>query len=239
MPNDVPDWSTQIIRPDTVPSGAPWAYGTGTSTKNFTILKGTHVFTLVIPDFSHVSLVTVTGASTGQTYLKEYPILDILPRPYYMIVSSEIEPNVTVSITASAGATLYAASVGDVPAVAIAQAEALPWQAANQPPQPVNIPYTGAGGTAVILPAPAAPRSLWLHSMSLNWSVVAANTNGIFETTAGNPLINDVGATELSQRTFEFHGGKLPSGDGLQFLGVGAAAASASTILGTLNYSVF
>lgn len=239
MTNDVPDWSTQIIRPDTTPSGSPWTYGATGGSQNFTILKGSHVFTVVVPDFSHVSLVTVTGVTSGQVYLKAYPIQDILPRPYYVIISSEIDSSVTVAVTATASATLYAASVGDVPAVAIAQQEALPWQASNQPPAPVNLPYPGAAGTVLLIAAPSSPKSLWLHSISLNWSVVAANTNCTFETTAGNPLIQDVGATELSQRYYSFHGCKLPSGEGVQLLGVGAAAASASTLLGSITYSAY
>ena len=46
---------TSFSLPPTVPAGSPWVYPIGTTTKNFPILKGSHVFTVVVPDVANVS----------------------------------------------------------------------------------------------------------------------------------------------------------------------------------------
>lgn len=240
MSNDVPDWSVQVIRPDTLPADAPWVFGVGAVSQSFPVLKGSHVFTIVIPHYQNVSILNVTGDTTGQLYLTAYPDTAILPRPYYLIISSEIDSSVTVKMTTTGTGTLYAASVGDVPAVAIAQAEALPWQAANLPPGPMPFGYPGAAGVVTIIAAPATTdESIWLHSISYNWSPVAASTNGKFQDGAGNEIIADTGATDLTQRRHELHGAKLTNGKSLQFVGVGAGAVNASFVSGTVVYSIF
>lgn len=239
MTNDVPDWSTQIIRPDTIPAGSPWPYPTGTTIKNFPVLKGSHVFTVVVPDSTNVSFVQVIGHTSGITYLTAYPPTDYLHRPYYLIVSSEIDATLDVSVTATVSGTLYAASVGDVPAVAIAQQSALPWQAPNRTPAMIAMGYPGSGAATVVLASPGAGKSLWLHSMTYRWTSVAGNCFGKWQSTGGTDMIWEAGATMLDPVYYSLHGVQLPQNEGFQFLGQGSGAVNASFLQGTIVYSVF
>lgn len=239
MPNDIPDWSTQIIRPDTVPAGSPVSLSVGTTITDFTVLKGSHVMTVIVSNYSDVTFIQAIGTTTNVTYLEAYPVVDGLPRPYYLLISSEIDATVAISVTCTSAVTLYVASVGDVPAVAVAQQPALPWQAPNRTPVLIAVGYPGSGNSVSILPAPPAGQALWLHTMTVRWSAIAANTFGKFQTSAGGDLIWDAGATTVDSLFFDFRGSELPEHEGLIFLGQGSAAANASFLQGTITYSIF
>lgn len=239
MPNDVPDWTTQVIRPDVTPSGSPWAYSSGTSMMSFAISRGVHVLAVLVPDFTHVSSLLVKGVTSGVTYLQSYPNDSIVPRPFYAVVAPEVDSFVSVSIVASAGNTLYVTNVADPIAVAIAQADAQPWQAPNLPPVPISFGYPGAAGNAVVIPAPAAPQSIWLHGMTYRWNIVTANSFGAWFTTGGLEIWADPGANDLTQRSVDYRGTKLPVATGLEFTGQGGAAVNSCFAQGTISYSVY
>ncbi|HEX3513863.1 MAG TPA: hypothetical protein VHT26_07680 [Trebonia sp.] len=239
MPLDVPDWSTQIIRPDTVPAGAPKVLTAGTTITPFTVLKGSHVVTVVVSNYSSTSFIQVIGATSNVTYLEAYPNVDGLPRPYYLLISTEIDAVINVSVTCSATITLYVASVGDVPAVAVAQAPAQPWQAPNRTPGLIAMGYPGSGVSTTVLASPGAGKSLWLHSMTLRWTAVVANCFGKWQDTAGTDMIWEPGATTLDSLFYDFKGTELAQNVGFRFLGQGSAAANASFLQGTIVYSVF
>lgn len=239
MANDLPDWAIQIIRPDDVPAGSPWTYGSAGGTKNFTIAKGSHILCVMVSDFTHVSEILMTGGTSTVEYLRARPFTSIVPRPYYAIVTSAVDVSVTLTVTASQAGTIYLANVHDPVAVAIAQQEAQPWQAPNIPPAPLSFGYPGAAASSIVIPAPAAPLSVWLHSLSYRWNTVTANTFGIWQTTGGLEIIADPGANDLTQRPYEFHGAKLPVAVGLEFTGQGAAAASSAFIQGSVAYAVY
>lgn len=239
MTNDVPDWSTQIIRPDTVPAGSPATITAGTTITPFTVLKGSHVVTIVVSSYSSVSFIQVIGATSGVTYLQAYPSVDGLPRPYYLLISTEIDAVINVSVTCSATITLYVTSVGDVPAVAVAQQPALPWQAPNRVPGLIAFGYPGASASVTILATPGAGKSLWIHKIQGRWTSVVANTFGKFQTSASGDLVWEPGATMINPIEYDFGGAELPQNTGLIFLGQGSAAANASFFQGMVTYSIF
>lgn len=239
MPVDLPDYSSVIYRPDDVLTGSPWSYSSGTNTKTFPIPVGSHIVAVLLPGYTTVSNLLVTGSTSTVQYINAYPNDSIVPRPFYGIVSSAVDTSITVKITASSSGTAYLTTIHDPVAVAIAQADAQPWQSANLPPVPISFGYPGNGGTSVVITAPAAPQSVWLHSFSYRWNVVTANSFGIWQTTGGLEICADPGANDLTQRPYEGHGTKLPVATGLEFVGQGAAAVNSCFAQGMITYSVY
>lgn len=239
MAVDLPDYSSAIYRPDDVLAGSPWTYGSTGGTKTFAVTTGTHIISVLVPDYTHVSSLVMTGSTSTVTYLRAYPNDSIVPRPFYAIVESAVDTQVSITVVASQASTLYISGVHDPVAIAIAQADAQPWQSPNLPPVPISFGYPGSGGTSTVITAPTAPQSVWIHSFSYRWNVVTANSFGIWQSSGGLEICADPGANDLTQRPYEGHGTKLPVGTGLQFVGQGSAAVNSCFAQGMVTYSVY
>lgn len=239
MPNDLPDWTNVVARPQVQLPGSPWAYASGGATKTFTLAADTSILGVLLPDSGNVTLLTVTGTTSGVVYLSVNPVAVKFPPFFYTIIHAAVDPQVSVSIAAGAPNTAYLSSIPDpVAAIATAQNPA-PWQAPNQAPAPVFFGNPGAGNNTTVIAAPANGAAIWLHALAWQWSATDANLTGYWQTSDGTVIHRDTAAKDTAIRPLRFSGVKLGDGLALQYHQVGSTAASTVTAFGSVAYAVY
>jgi len=237
--NDLPDWATVIARPDTILTGSPMAYVSGSTSGTFAMPTGVHLLSIVLPGFANITNILVTGTSTGVRYFEESPNENIYQAQYYVLIPAGADTSVTVTISAGAPGNAYLTGVSDTVAVAALPQNPAPWEAPNRPPVKVVFANPGSGATVTIIPAQPNSQSIWLHSFEWTWTAVAANVFGNWQDSTPVVIGSDTAAVTASPRFMDWKGAKLTAGASFQFIQTGSAAANTASCLGTLTYSAF
>lgn len=236
---DMPDWTAVVARPQTQLAGSPWSYAATTNTKSFTVAPDCSIVSVLLANPLGVSALSIVGGVSGATYLNVNPSLNNVNLYYPSIINSAVDTTVTITITASAPGTAYVSSIPDpIAAVALAT-EPLPWQAANKPLLTLDFGNPGLNNTVTLIANPPVGQAVYLHSMQWLWSVANTQCFGVWQQVGGLELGADNAGGSISPRFMEFHGVKLTSGAGLQFLQKGSLAAGSSFCNGWLAYSVY
>lgn len=239
MANDLPDWSSTVYQPDVPITGSPITYIAGFTTVTLAVPSGVHILNVVLPGFPNISLITVTGASSGVTYLAEVPNENIFQKQYFVLIPQLVDTSVVVDITAGAGGTAYVSGMLAPVAVAALPQNPAPWQAPNRPPVAFTFANPGQNLTATIISAPINSMSIWLHGMTWTWSAAAAALHGNFQDSSGLRACYDVAAAQGAGRFQDFGGSKLSPGDAFQYFQDGSAAVGTAQCYGSIAYSVF
>lgn len=239
MPNDQPDWTTSVSRLQYQLTGSPWNYPTGTTLKNFPVLPGTAVIGILLPQFGLVSSLIVKGHVSGVFYLDVNPQVLQYPDVFYITVHSAVDTSIDVTITTTAGFTVYISSIPDPVASNVVFGQPAPWQAPNQPPLSVLVTNPGSGNSVVIIPNPLVGQSVFLHSFEWQWSAGPAGLFGLWQDNSGVSFGVDNPAANNNPKYMDWKGAKLTTGFGMGFLQTGTAAAGTVTLDGTITYSVF
>jgi len=239
MPNDQPDWTSVVARPQTQLAGSPWSVSIGSNTLNFTITPDTSIIAVMVPALTVITEIKVVGHTSGSVYLDVLPSVQLFPPQFYAVVNSAVDLSVDVTVTATTGSTVYVSSIPDpVAQTTIAQNPA-PWQAPNQPPLHIGLGNPGTGATSTIISAPAAGKSIWLHTMSYNLSGTNAVLFMQLQTSDGHIFHGDIMESDNSRRFFDWRGARLGAGLSVQFLQPATLAANTIFIEGTVTYSVY
>lgn len=239
MTNDLPDWASTVYQPDVPIAGSPVSYINGFTTKTLAIPNGVHILNIVLPGFPNISLITVTGATSGTQYLAETPNENIYQKQYFALIPQLVDTSVTVDITAGATGTAYFSGILAPIAVASLPQNPAPWQAPNRPPVAFTFANPGQNLTATLISAPINAMSIWLHGMTWIWSAGAAALHGNFQDSGGNRACYDIATAGGIPRFMDFGGAKLAGGDAFQYFQDGSAASGTGQCYGAVSYSVF
>lgn len=239
MPNDQPDWTSVIGRPQTQLAGSPWAYGTGSNTLTFTLAPDTSIVCILLPNFFNVTSLLVVGHTSGFTYVKAEPLKTSF-HPYYVAaINSAVDTQVDVTVAAGVANTAYVSSIPDPVAAITLPNQPAPWEAPNQPMLDFAFNNPGAATDVIVIPAPSNAQSIWLHSVFYIPSAANATMAHAWQDSAGTPLWHDTFTTDVSQRRPVLHGVKMAGGKSLNFHQIGAAVAGTISIQGGCVYSVY
>jgi hypothetical protein len=238
VPNDQQDWTSVVARPQKQLAGSPWTYNSGGDTKVFTLAPDTSILGLLLGDSGNVTLLTVTGVTSGIVYLSVNPQAVKFPPYFYTIIHSAVDPTVSVSVVSTVSNKIYLSSIPDpVAAIATAQNPA-PWQAPNNPPAQVSFGNPGVGANITVIPAPVNGQAIWLHQMAWEWNGTDANMFGYWQTSDGTPVHGDTVQKDTAMRSVNFHGAKLGDGLALQFHQAGTTAINTVFAQGSITYAV-
>jgi len=238
MPNDQPDWTSVVARPQVQLSGSPWAYLATTQTKTFVLSADTSIIGILLPGYLSVTTLTVTGHTSGTVYTTLNPSQVRFPDVFYTLVQSGVDTSVDVTITATSTGTAYVSSIPDPVAAAQIIQNPAPWQAPNQLPAQLNFANPGQNNSATIIAAPSGSQSIWLHSMSWLWTVQSTSMQGIFQDSGGTQFCDDGAFLSGSRAYMDFKGARLDPGTAFVFKQFSATAASTTFCFGGVTYSV-
>lgn len=228
-----------VARPQTQLTGSPWAYSSGGATKTFILASNTSILGILLPGFATVSELKVTGVTSSVVYLDINPETQAFQQFYYTPVMDAVDTQVTVSISASSGATAYVASIPDPVGVLSLPANPPPWQAPNQFARKFSFTNPGAGNTRTIVPNGFGGRTLYLHTAVWVYSAVVVGSTGTFQDSAGTDILADDATLSGVPRFMDFKGTPITAGAELDYHQSGAAAVGTYTISGSFTYAVF
>lgn len=238
MPNDQPDWTSVVARPQVQLAGSPWAYGATTQTQNFVLSADTSIIGILLPGYLTVTVTTVTGHVSGTVYQTLNPSQVRFPDVFYTLVQSGVDTSVDITITASATGTAYVSSIPDPVAAAQIIQNPAPWQAPNQLPAQLNFANPGNLATATIIAAPSGSQSIWLHTMSWQWTTADSSMHGIFQDSGGTQFLDDGSFVAGTRAYMDFKGARLDPGTSFVFKQFTATAANSTFCFGGVTYSV-
>lgn len=113
MPNDSPDWTTNIARPQIEYPGSPFVYTGAGLSMDLTLTPDVYTVGLAFLDNASLTALTVTGNVTGTTYLSLRPLL-ASPGPVQWIpVMSAVDTSVNVDIVASGTGQMWVVTMGE------------------------------------------------------------------------------------------------------------------------------
>ena len=238
-PNDQPDYTAVVARPQTQLAGSPYTIGAGTDTRSFTLAPDTSIIMLLIPSFFNVTSLQVHGVTSGFTYLKAAPDLTSY-HPYYpAVISTAVDSQISITISVGATTTIYVSSIPDPVASIVLPNQPAPWESPNQPPRTVDFGNPGAAATSTIIPAPTNAQSIYLHTMEWVWNTTSATLNGVWQDDTGLEIGAEDITTSTNPRFMDWKGAKMAGGHALQFKQNGALAAGSVFCNGTITYSVY
>lgn len=113
MPNDSPDWTTNIARPQTEYGSSPYAYTSAGLNISVSLTPDVHVVGLAFLDNSSLQTLTVVGNVTGTTYLSLRPTLSTPGPIQWVPVMSAVDTSVEVEITATASGSVWIVLMGE------------------------------------------------------------------------------------------------------------------------------
>ncbi len=238
-PNDLPDWTSVVARPQTQLAGSPWNYAIGNNVKTFTLAADTSILGILLPNFFNLSQLQVVGHTSGLTYLEADPTVQIWRQFYTIPIMSGIDNAVDITIFAGTASTAYICSIPDSVAVVALADNPAPWQSANVPPVTIDFANPGQNNTVTVITAPTNSRSLWLHGAYWSWSVAAATANGIWQVSTPTEIGADSPVAAGAARFMDWRGAKLAGGQSLQWKQLGAAASGTTSCYGSISYAVF
>lgn len=240
MPNDQPDYTSVVARPQTQLAGSPWSVVAGANTKTFTLATDTSIVGLLVPSAGGISSLTVTGHTSGITYLSLDPQQVLTPDVYYAIVQSAVDTQIDVAATSTGNFTIYVSSIPDPIAAAQVIQNPAPWQAPNQMPHHIGFGNPGPNTTVALLSAPGAGLSLWLHTVSFNCSATDANLFLWLQTSNSFVFAGDIRHLDTGRGWFDFKGVRLGTNLALQFIQPTSSTTVANTVFyeGTITYSI-
>lgn len=239
MPNDQQDWTSVIARPQTQLAGSPHTFGIGTTTQNFVLAPDTSIVAVLLPTFFNVDLITLTGHTSGFTYLKEAPLNSSFHPSYYAVINSAVDTSVDITVTCTIAIQAFVSSIPDPVASVLLPAQQAPWQAPNLTPQPMDFANPGAGNTATIIAAPINAQSIYLHSVQYIYTASPAGATGVFQDSNGTVLHADQALIAGQPYPWDFRGAKMAGGFALVYKQIGAAAANSYNIKGSVTYAVY
>lgn len=240
MPNDQPDYTSVVARPQTQLAGSPWVIASsGTHTLAFTLTPDTSILAIMVPALTVVTEITVTGVVSGSLYLDVLPSTELFPNQFYAIVQSAVDTSVNVTVVSTTGTTVYVSSIPDPVAQTSLVTFPAPWEAPNQPPLHMGFGNPGTGAHTTIIPAPAAGKSIWLHELSYNVSGTNAALYIYWQTSDGTVFAGDICEVDIGRRHFPFRGARLGAGLSVQVMQPPTLAANTIFYEGTAVYSVY
>ena len=239
MPNDQPDWTSVVARPQEQLAGSPWTYPAGDNTKTFPLAADTSIVSVLLPNFATVNQIQIRGHTSGFTYLKEVPA-NTSYHPYYMaVINTGVDSSVDVEINAGSSHIAYVSSIPDPVATVALPNQPAPWQAPNQPPGKVDFGNPGQNNVATVIAAPTNSQSIWLHTLAYKWNAAPANAFGVWQTSDGTEIGADAVPIAGYWQHTDFHGVKLGAGYSLGFKQTSTAAAGSFFAQGFCTYSIY
>lgn len=155
VPNDSPDWTTNIARPQTSYPGSPFAYTAAGLNFNIGLTPDVYTVGLAFNDNSSLTSLDVVGNVSQTTYLSLRPLL-ATPGPVQWIpVMSVVDTSINVDIVASAAGSVYVVLMGESAGVIAYPANGV------MDVQIVAEPF------AVTFDQVQATSNLWLHPRSI------------------------------------------------------------------------
>lgn len=239
MPNDLPDWTSVVARPQTQLAGSPWVYPSGDHTKTFTLAADTSIVCVLLPAFSTVTQLFIRGVTSGFTYLKAAPFNTSFHPYYTAVINSAVDSQVTVEINGTPGNTAYISSIPDPVAQITLPNQPAPWEAPTMTPAPIDFANPGPGNTVTVIAAPNNAQSIWLHGMQWVYTGATAGTDGQWQDSNGTEISADSVTLNSGPRFHDFKGAKMAGGFAFQYKQIGAAAAGTYNIRGNVCYSVY
>lgn len=239
MPNDQPDYTSVVARPQTQLAGSPWAYPSGTTTLTFTLAPDTSVICILLPAFPTITSLQVHGHTSTFTYVKAQPILTSF-HPYYVaVINSAVDPQIDVTIATGTAGTAYVSSIPDPVASIVLPNQPAPWESPNQPVAKMDFGNPGSAAFQTIVPAPSNAQSIYLHSMQWEWNIsTLTDAFGFFRTDDATEILAD-NPSMAGPRYIDFKGAKLAGGKAFQWWQAGAHAANGIFMTGALTYSIY
>lgn len=239
MPNDQPDWTSVVARPQTQLAGSPYTVASGTDTRTFTLAPDTSILMILIPSFFNVTALQVHGVTSGFTYLKAAPDLTSYHPYYTAVIFTAVDPTVSITVSVGASTTVYVSSCPDPVASITMPNQPAPWESPNQPPLTVDFGNPGPAGTVTIIAAPTNAQSIYLHSFEWVWNTTAATLNGVWQDDSGLEIGAEDTTNNVAPRFMDWKGAKMAGGRAFRFKQNGALAAGSVFCNGTICYSVY
>lgn len=239
MPNDQPDWTSVVARPQTQLAGSPYTVASGTDTRTFTLAPDTSIILILIPSFFNVTDLQVHGVTSGFTYIKAQPDLTSY-HPYYTgVISSAVDSQISITISVGSSTTVYVSSVPDAVATLTMPNQPAPWEAPNQPAQKVDFGNPGQNNVTTLIAAPINAQSIWLHTLAYKWNAAPANAFGVWQTSDGKEIGADAVPSAGGWQFTDFKGVKLGAGFSFGFKQTSTAAAGSFFAQGFCTYSIY
>lgn len=113
MPNDSPDWTTNVARPQTAAPGNPYSYGVGLTSVNITITPDVYTLGIVLSTIGSIHNIAVLGEQSGALYLEQEDTLGFVANVQWVPVISALDTTVQVQIMATAAGDMTVALMGE------------------------------------------------------------------------------------------------------------------------------
>lgn len=228
-----------VARPQTQLTGSPYTITSGTDTRSFTLAPDTSIIMILIPNFFNVTSLQVHGGTSGFTYLKASPDLTSYHPYYTAVISTAVDPTISITISVGSSTTIYVSSIPDPVATLTMPNQPAPWEAPNQPPLKVDFGNPGSGVATTIISAPSNAQSIYLHCFEWMWNAAPANAFGIWQDDTGLEIGADAVPQILASRFMDWKGAKMAGGHAFQYKQTSSAAANSYFCQGTICYSIY
>lgn len=239
VPRDQQDWTSVFARPQSQAAGSPATWAIGTTTKTFTLAPDTSIVCFLCPTFFNIDALTITGHTSGFTYVAAEPLNTSFAPIYYAVVNSAVDTSVDITVTCTIAVSAFVSSVPDPVAAVSVPTVPAPWQAPNRTPLKMDFGNPGMNNTVTIIPAQTNSRSIYLHSAYWLWNAAPANAFGVFQDSNGTEIGADSLPALLGPRYMDWKGAKMAGGFAFQFKQTSSAAANSFFCQGSITYSVY
>lgn len=249
VPNDSPDWTTNIARPQLQYAGSPFAYTAAGLTQTLTLTPDVYTVGLAFEDNSTLEALTVTGDITGTTYLSLRPPLDSPGPVQWIPVMSAVDTSIDVDIIATGSGQMWVVTMGESAGVIAYPANgAMPVQIVGEPlafttdqvaatsnpwlhPRHCKYLDTGAlavGGSFTAIPA-VAGASIYLFDMVMQ-TIDSGNFLQVWDGPANTGIHVDIFVSQLTGTPVNAY---LPTAHPHHYSGVQLTAGNALTLENT------
>lgn len=112
VPNDSPDWTTNVTTPQSLAAGSPFTLAAGTQTVDIAINPSVYTIGIALDGSTSMTTLSVTGDQTSAVYLSLSTLRDPIGPVQYVPVMSAVDTSVTIKIISSATVTMNVVLMG-------------------------------------------------------------------------------------------------------------------------------
>jgi hypothetical protein len=112
MPKDSPDWTTNVVTPQTIATGSPYALTAGINDVTVAVTPDTYVLGISVQGSPTISLLKVVGEDSGVVYLNLASSAGPIGSVQYVPILSATDTNVLIQITVAASTEMNVVLMG-------------------------------------------------------------------------------------------------------------------------------